>query len=374
MKLNEFICGNADAELMKSLYQNHIDSGKEPSEELLKAMNKAGLVQVQRTVNGKHGTFTRMQWVKSSDVKDSDKVVGGKNPEEEQEQVSKMKEEIKNKYAGAKTYVDRTKIDIEHVEKVRGIKFPEEERKKRLAFAEHLDKKYGDKKISSEEYGNELKEFYNASSPTSNNSTKKDKSSDTNKGKTESPKAGSSQSFRLMRWGLQEMESIKELVQQVRHNGTESKPAKSYNMDDISKVNEQLAKYCDKHGMTENGAKLQMDEKGRVYAERKDGSKLLAFKLNPTRQGFCDWGTSARGLENFLTTRGRAFKDQERNNLCRELYGVAYYGTKGDSGLFHKDYKEFGMEKEEKITEFDYFNKLHHHWDNKQGEWVDGKN
>ena len=82
MKLNNFIQGNADEELMKSLYKDTIDSGKEPSEELVKAMNKAGLVQVQRTVNGKHGTYTRMQWVKASDVKESDRVVGGKKPEE----------------------------------------------------------------------------------------------------------------------------------------------------------------------------------------------------------------------------------------------------------------------------------------------------
>ena len=81
MKLNNFIQGTADEELMKSLYKGCIDSGKEPPEELVKAMDKAGLVQVQRTVNGKHGTFTRMQWVKASDVKDSDKVVGKKNDE-----------------------------------------------------------------------------------------------------------------------------------------------------------------------------------------------------------------------------------------------------------------------------------------------------
>ena len=186
MRLNEFIRGDADSELMKSLYQTCTDSGKEPSEDLLKAMDKAGLVQVQRTVSGKHGTYTRMQWVKASDVKDSDKVVGGKKPEGEQEQVSKMKEKIKNKYAGAKTHVDRAKIDIEHVEKVRGIKFPEEERKKRLAFAEHLDKKYGDKRISPVEYGEELKEFYNASSPTYN-SEKQTESKEKTSSDTKSP-------------------------------------------------------------------------------------------------------------------------------------------------------------------------------------------
>lgn len=182
MKLNTFIHGTADEELMKFTYQDCIDSGKEPPEELVKAMNKAGLVQVQRTVNGKHGQYTRMQWVKSSDVKDSDKVVGGKNPEEEQENVRKIKEDIKNRYANAKNYLDRAKIDIEHVENVTGRKLSEQDKKNRMAFAEHLDKKYGDKKISPEEYGNELKEFFHASSPTSTgNSNKEDKSSDNGK-------------------------------------------------------------------------------------------------------------------------------------------------------------------------------------------------
>lgn len=85
MKLNTFIHGTADEELMKSMYKDYIDSGKEPPEELMKAMDKAGLVQVQRTVNGKHGQYTRMQWVKSSDVKDSDKVVGKKNDEPDED-------------------------------------------------------------------------------------------------------------------------------------------------------------------------------------------------------------------------------------------------------------------------------------------------
>ena len=50
MKLNIFIYGSANEELMKSMYKAYIDSGKEPPDELVKAMDKAGLVQVQRTV------------------------------------------------------------------------------------------------------------------------------------------------------------------------------------------------------------------------------------------------------------------------------------------------------------------------------------
>ena len=45
--------------------------------DLNKSLDKTRLVQVQRTVQGKNGQYTRMQWVKPSDVKDTDKVVGG---------------------------------------------------------------------------------------------------------------------------------------------------------------------------------------------------------------------------------------------------------------------------------------------------------
>lgn len=42
---------------------------------LLKSMSRSGLVQVQRTVNGKYGTYSRMQWVKASDIQPTDKVL-----------------------------------------------------------------------------------------------------------------------------------------------------------------------------------------------------------------------------------------------------------------------------------------------------------
>ena len=45
--------------------------------DLSKSLDKTKLVQVQRTVQGKHGQYQRMQWVKPSDVKDTDKVIGG---------------------------------------------------------------------------------------------------------------------------------------------------------------------------------------------------------------------------------------------------------------------------------------------------------
>lgn len=44
--------------------------------DILKSMgSRAGLVQVSRQVQGKHGMYTRKQWVRASDVQDTDKVV-----------------------------------------------------------------------------------------------------------------------------------------------------------------------------------------------------------------------------------------------------------------------------------------------------------
>ena len=59
----EFINTGLDERILKSLDVEH------PSEELVKAMNKQGLVQKEVTVQGKNGTFTRKQWVKASEVK-----------------------------------------------------------------------------------------------------------------------------------------------------------------------------------------------------------------------------------------------------------------------------------------------------------------
>lgn len=57
----EFINTGLDERILKSLDVEH------PSEELVKAMNKQGLVQKEVTVQGKNGTFTRKQWVKASE-------------------------------------------------------------------------------------------------------------------------------------------------------------------------------------------------------------------------------------------------------------------------------------------------------------------
>lgn len=61
----EFINTGLDERILKSLDVEH------PSEELVKAMNKQGLVQKEVTVQGKNGTFTRKQWVKASEAKDA---------------------------------------------------------------------------------------------------------------------------------------------------------------------------------------------------------------------------------------------------------------------------------------------------------------
>lgn len=58
-----FVNNGTDEAILKSM------SAEECSEDLIKAMNKQGLVQKDVTVQGKNGkTFTRKQWVKASDV------------------------------------------------------------------------------------------------------------------------------------------------------------------------------------------------------------------------------------------------------------------------------------------------------------------
>lgn len=63
-----FVNTGADEAILKSMSTDGC------SEDLIKAMNKQGLVQKDVTVQGKNGkTFTRKQWVKAGDVKDSGK-------------------------------------------------------------------------------------------------------------------------------------------------------------------------------------------------------------------------------------------------------------------------------------------------------------
>lgn len=60
-----FINTGLDERILKSL------DAETPSEDLIKAMNKQGLVQRDVQVKGKNGTFTRKQWVKAGDDQNS---------------------------------------------------------------------------------------------------------------------------------------------------------------------------------------------------------------------------------------------------------------------------------------------------------------
>jgi len=84
--INSFVNGGADEALLKSLAA---DERYQDNEELAKALKKEGLVQVQTTVNSKHGTYTRMQWKKASDVKAGDHVVGQQKPAGQQGETHK---------------------------------------------------------------------------------------------------------------------------------------------------------------------------------------------------------------------------------------------------------------------------------------------
>lgn len=76
--------------------------------DLSKSLDKTKLVQVQRTVQGKHGQYQRMQWVKPSDVKDTDKVIGGQDSMEISE---------KNFPVGSKIYYKGEEATVQRVGK-----------------------------------------------------------------------------------------------------------------------------------------------------------------------------------------------------------------------------------------------------------------
>ena len=78
MGLNSFYNSGSDVELLKSLEGSVVAD----QDELVKAMNKAGLVQKEVQVQGKNGTFTRKQWVKASESgkSESSEVSSGAKP------------------------------------------------------------------------------------------------------------------------------------------------------------------------------------------------------------------------------------------------------------------------------------------------------
>ena len=75
MILGGFVNHGADESLLKSMNAQEVEAA---GVDLTKAIDKTKLVQVQTTVNGKHGQYTRMQWKNPSDVDPKkDRVVGG---------------------------------------------------------------------------------------------------------------------------------------------------------------------------------------------------------------------------------------------------------------------------------------------------------
>lgn len=116
-----FINTGLDDEILKSLDAEH------PSEDLIKAMNKQGLVQKEVQVRGKNGKmFTRKQWVKASDVK------AGGDSQGSSTKVDKDSDKKKVTLKGAKLqmYNDRrTPYSLSNAafgftEKMRQSKFP----------------------------------------------------------------------------------------------------------------------------------------------------------------------------------------------------------------------------------------------------------
>lgn len=61
----QFVNTGLDEMVLKSL------NAVTPDEDLCKAMNRQGMVQKEVQVKGKTGTFTRKQWVRASDVQNS---------------------------------------------------------------------------------------------------------------------------------------------------------------------------------------------------------------------------------------------------------------------------------------------------------------
>lgn len=72
-----FINSGSDEALLKAMSKD--EYREYDQDELEKAMNRQGLVQKEVTVQGKHGQFTRKQWVKASEDKGSDKSLKANN-------------------------------------------------------------------------------------------------------------------------------------------------------------------------------------------------------------------------------------------------------------------------------------------------------
>jgi hypothetical protein len=91
MALNQFVNTGSDVNLMKSMSNDPTIN----QEELIKGMNKAGLVQKQITVHGKNGDYQAMKWVKATDDQPADKPMK-KQDEPKAEKAPKKKDDQKS--------------------------------------------------------------------------------------------------------------------------------------------------------------------------------------------------------------------------------------------------------------------------------------
>lgn len=129
-----FVNTGLDSMTVNSFVVNRTD---EEREVLQKGMNKNGLVQVETTVNGKTGTYSRMQWKKASDVDPkTDKVIGGQNTGDTKTATDAPKGEIKfnapadgnTKAAMAQLLVNgHSRDDIMAAAKAQGITWEEKD-------------------------------------------------------------------------------------------------------------------------------------------------------------------------------------------------------------------------------------------------------
>lgn len=89
-----FINKGTDELILKSLQGNP----KVDQEELQKALDKSKLVLVERTVNGKYGTYRKGMWISASEVKKTDIVVKQQPPKETKptKSVSDIKSRLKD--------------------------------------------------------------------------------------------------------------------------------------------------------------------------------------------------------------------------------------------------------------------------------------
>ena len=313
MPFNTFIQGNSDSDLVKSLYDKMLMNDEEPPEELVKALDKTKLVQVQRQVQGKNGVFTRMQWVSPNDVKSTDKVVGGNVGAIDDKSKAHADEKHNSRQSMIELLKTHGRDGAMKMAESQGVTWKKNDHEginwMRASMAIQNAMKDGKFKVDGD------------AQPT-DDTAKNVPTDDSKSNDTGTPKAGSSESIRKVK--VTELDAISDLVIEIRHDGSDSKPATKLNDTDIQNVNKQLQDYCDKNGISDNGGKMYVNDKGALVVEKKDGSKKTPFSVDKNaQQGSGNW-KSARVLEVFLNSRGRALSDKELNEVCKDTYGTPY--------------------------------------------------